>query len=1406
MADINGNNNANVLNGTDENDLIDGNGGNDSLSGLGGNDGILGDGGNDTLDGGAGNDTLIGGDGNDLFIGSEGADFIFGDRDFDTVDYSTSTAGVNVVLEGSGTGGFAEGDTYRGVDGVIGSDFADTVTGHSGRNVIETGDGDDTVIDSDNNSDTIDLGAGNDTLVTDNGSGDTYEGGTGTDTLRFEGASTLDLLNDTVTGFEVIELVGDGGDVRLRIDAADLAGVTTIRSLAPGNTRIEIFNAGNFDLSQITLEGIDTSAADEIFVFGTNGADTIILSDQDDTLDANSGDDRVFGGAGDDSIFGDNGNDTIDGGAGNDTLRGANGNDTFIGSEGADVLDGGGGRDTVDYSASSEGVNVNLESNVAGSGGLAEGDTYSGVDDIIGSIHDDTLNGHNGNNFIDAGGGFDTILDDAEGSDTVDGGSGNDTFIVTRMGRDVFDGGSGNFDTLRLVDNDLDLLDDTITNIEVIELVGSGNGGDMVLRVDAADLADVNIIRSLTSGNVRIQVFNAGPDFDFSRIALEGINTSAGDEIFVSGTNGADTIVLSDQDDTLDANGGDDRVFGGAGDDSILGDKGNDTIDGGAGNDTLRGADGNDTFIGSKGADVIDGGRGRDTIDYSASTEGVKIDLGSNNAGSGGLAEGDTYAGVDDIIGSDRDDTLSGNNGNNFIDAGGGFDTILDDADGADTVDGGSGNDTFIVTRMGRDVFDGGSGNFDTLRLVDNDLDLLDDTITNIEVIELVGSGNGGDITLRVDAADLADVNVIRSLTSGNVRIEIRNAGPDFDLSRIALEGIDTGTGDTITVFGSNGADRITLSDQDDTLDANGGDDRVFGGAGDDSILGDNGNDTIDGGAGNDTLIGHDGNDTFIGSEGADILNGGRNRDTVDYSTSNAGVNVRLQGNFVGSGGFAEGDTYAGIDDIIGSAFNDTVGGNDATNNIAAGDGDDLIVADQLTRDTVDGGAGTDTLRVTDNDIDLLDDTVTGIEVVEFLGTGNVTLRADGADLASLTQLNAIDANRVTVDIRNARDVDLSGVTFGGIDTDAGDTISIHGTSGADTVTGSEQDEVIDDNNSGVDDDLFRGLGGDDTMFGDAGNDTLDGGDGNDVIRAGSGDDFIIGGAGADDIRGESGIDTLSYSASDDGIAVNLEFGFFSGGDAAGDEVTGIENIVGTAKDDILEGDDFRNDLFGGGGRDQISGGGGWDELFGGDDIDFLHGDAGNDVLDGGNGNDRLFGGEGADQIFGGNGVDMIEGDEGNDTIDGGSGNDRINGGDGNDVIDGGANNDRINGGNGFDDISGGNGKDQINAGDGADSIDGGAGHDTIEGGDGDDRLTGGDGRDTFVFSDEDFGDDLILDFKANETIDLQGVFSVESFDELDINVVPTAGNLSDVTIEFSEGTIELQGINFTLDEGNFIF
>ena len=144
--------------------------------------------------------------------------------------------------------------------------------------------------------------------------------------------------------------------------------------------------------------------------------------------------------------------------------------------------------------------------------------------------------------------------------------------------------------------------------------------------------------------------------------------------------------------------------------------------------------------------------------------------------------------------------------------------------------------------------------------------------------------------------------------------------------------------------------------------------------------------------------------------------------------------------------------------------------------------------------------------------------------------------------------------------------------------------------------------------------------------------------------------------------------------------------------------------------------------------------------------------------ISGGNGDDILDGTEDGEEIFGNGGNDIIDGNGGDDTIDGGSGEDRIKGGKGNDTIFGGDDN---------DDLFGNDGNDLIEGGDGDDLLKGGSGDDTLTGGAGDDMMWGNGGSDTFVFSPGD-GFDKIRDFKAGvDLIDLSLVTSVTGFDDL---------------------------------------
>lgn len=169
----------------------------------------------------------------------------------------------------------------------------------------------------------------------------------------------------------------------------------------------------------------------------------------------------------------------------------------------------------------------------------------------------------------------------------------------------------------------------------------------------------------------------------------------------------------------------------------------------------------------------------------------------------------------------------------------------------------------------------------------------------------------------------------------------------------------------------------------------------------------------------------------------------------------------------------------------------------------------------------------------------------------------------------------------------------------------------------------------------------------DDTLLGTHENDRIFGGLGNDSIRAGSGNDILIGGIGHDTLDGGSGSDTASYADATAGIVLRLSGSYLSE-ETQEDTLISIENIIGTAFNDFIEGDAGNNILRGGGGNDTLSGSRGNDSLFGGDGNDSL-GASGGDVyhttsnlFDGGAGNDTITSTGGNDTVFGGDGDDLV--------------------------------------------------------------------------------------------------------------------------------------------------------------------
>ncbi|OWJ65188.1 hypothetical protein BWR60_21065 [Inquilinus limosus] len=123
-------------------------------------------------------------------------------------------------------------------------------------------------------------------------------------------------------------------------------------------------------------------------------------------------------------------------------------------------------------------------------------------------------------------------------------------------------------------------------------------------------------------------------------------------------------------------------------------------------------------------------------------------------------------------------------------------------------------------------------------------------------------------------------------------------------------------------------------------------------------------------------------------------------------------------------------------------------------------------------------------------------------------------------------------------------------------------------------------------------------------LSGSQGNDTLVGNSGANTLQGWNGDDVLRGGAGADILNGGNGVDTANYGDSTAAISVSLLTGTGSGGDAAGDTLTAIENLSGGQGNDGLAGNAGANTLQGWNGNDSLVGGGGKDTLTGGSGTD----------------------------------------------------------------------------------------------------------------------------------------------------------------------------------------------------------
>ena len=661
-------------------------------------------------------------------------------------------------------------------------------------------------------------------------------------------------------------------------------------------------------------------------------------------INGTENDDKIDGTVGGEKIAGMEGHDTINGMGGDDELSGGPGNDLLIGGMGGDTLSGGMGTDTISYAYSAMGVTVNLTTGSA-RGGDAEGDTIvsdRGKDDhienIIGSMHDDSLTGNRGANVLSGLGGNDE-LDGEDGNDTLNGGAGDDDLdggdgddmLQGGYGADMLTGGDSSpvdtDDANGVYGGDTASYSMSMMGVTVRLHSGQAMGGDAegdTWNLAAAatyvnadeDEVEVNLadIENLT-GSANDDIL-AG---DFRDNVIMG---GKGNDKIYGGPNPDDAHMMDStitNADRLVGGDGDDMIWGGYGDDILLGGAGDDMLHGGGGDDTFDGGDGDDMIYADDDDMSIDGGAGdmggTDTVSFARLDEGVTKTLGLTLDG----ATVGQITNVENITGTQDNDMLSGSDGqDNVIEGGEGGDTLVGGTETPAAMGGigdtlsyaGSDDEVRVELNGATDQADVSRGHasgdiatgFENIRG-----SAFDDQLTGDDRGNRLWGGDGDDDMVGGLGADMLEGGAgADELDGGVVRADTQATDLMDTLSYASSDAGVTVNLTTSNVSGGH-ADGDTLATVNTDHDGDEGDDdntqprtaevnintdridvstfeRVTGSMHDDSITGDYRMNVLNGMGGDDSIRGLDGWDMLIGGPGADRLDGGESgaKDAVE--------------------------------------------------------------------------------------------------------------------------------------------------------------------------------------------------------------------------------------------------------------------------------------------------------------------------------------------------------------------------------------------------------------------------------------------------------------------------------------------------------------------------------------------
>ena len=284
-----------------------------------------------------------------------------------------------------------------------------------------------------------------------------------------KGGSGADLIrgNQGVNG-----IAGNGGNDKIYgMDGNDTLNGGSGNDLVDGGNGNDLLIGGSGRDSLRGGNGTDTVS----YANASKGVVASLATPSDNTNDA-AGDtysliENLTGSAFTDKLVGNTGANVLTGSAGNDTLAGDAGNDTLNGGTGGDKLAGGSGVDTATYRNATAGVTVSL-ANIAINTGEAKGDTYSSIENLIGSSFGDKLIGNSGANKITG----------YTGNDTMTGGGGADIFVFAKgYGRDTITDFQNNVDDIDLRSYDFSSASSVLSKAVQV-------GSDVEIRIASSDV------------------------------------------------------------------------------------------------------------------------------------------------------------------------------------------------------------------------------------------------------------------------------------------------------------------------------------------------------------------------------------------------------------------------------------------------------------------------------------------------------------------------------------------------------------------------------------------------------------------------------------------------------------------------------------------------------------------------------------------------------------------------------------------------------------------------------------------------------------------------------------------------------------------------------------------------------